>query len=278
MPRLTFICVLIAALGTSIAASAAAGSVAPTPLEACDHLLEDHDPVTRSVALDAGHDLVVVDRYGGYLARYVHGAAQFTPLVRQGRRLLSARPSAAFLGPVRVSIDSGPGRAPFYPRNLELGAHDYAITAKGVTLHVPFTVGNCGTAFGFASAFRPATLAVAALSANNERGGVPALRTVTFRARRGKALPPSARGRRVGTLYVDGRRLALRARRRGATLLRAGRLRVVAHAGAVTVSGLPSGASDVQLRLSGAARALLSDPRDAVLSGVAGDRVTVTLR
>ena len=78
--------------------------------------------------------------------------------------------------------------------------------------------------------------------------------------------------------HVAGRRLTLRARRRGATLLRAGRLRVVARAGAVTVSGLPSGASDVQVRLSGAARALLSNPRDAVLSGVAGDSVTVTLR
>ena len=95
----TFICVLCNLRGV-VLCRACAKAETPAPVEVCDHLLDEHDPVTRSVALDGGWR-VYSSGPGIALALIV---GQFLGLRREHDRLLLDPVLAPGLDGLRVRL------------------------------------------------------------------------------------------------------------------------------------------------------------------------------
>src|SRR5436309_11745015 len=111
------------AVALAVAAALPAGA-APGPTTPCDQLIPDHPPVIHEVDLGGGLTAFVEDRYGGYVARYRHGAVQFSQRLRRGSHVLSRSERAAALESVDDQLDGRPTRNPFYLNSkLSSGEH-----------------------------------------------------------------------------------------------------------------------------------------------------------
>ena len=159
-------------------------------------------------------------------------------------------------------------------RRMPAGDHEITVTVTPAgggapaSVTFPLTATDCQPAYTFNSidstlGQRPHAGAVLTASSSYESDSGPSLTSATFTGTGVTAqIPRSARGRKAGTLtFTAGGRHShdvvrtLRVPRRGSTLLRRGKLRVVLRPGSsrfLAVSGLPGATRDVTLTLEGA--------------------------
>lgn len=272
--------------GLAVASASAAGPQPPNCSLVAAGPATDH-----ALTLPGGEDVVVRDPYGGLLPR-TSLFFDFTVRAAGG-----GKPSG--VASVTWSLDGELKRtdatAPFEWKgvsgsNSRMPAGDHevsvAVTPAGggapVLTSFALTATDCPPASTFNEIGLSPGIAgsrLYAASAGNSTSG-PTFNAVTFGGQGVTArIPAAARGLRAGQLVyssgnaIDARgaakggarhTLALRVPRAGTTLDSHGAIRVVLHPGAksfLTVTGLPAGTREVQVRLQGAGGARLLSAR-----------------